>query len=39
MMTYPIIYMLVWVIPSAVRIYSTATGKAAPFGVGTLDKV
>jgi len=38
MMTYPIIYMLVWIIPSAVRIYSTATGKRVPFGVGTLDK-
>lgn len=39
MMTYPIAYMLIWIIPTAIRIYQTTTGKHAPFGIATVDKV
>jgi len=38
MMTYPLIYMLIWTIPTTIRIYQATTGKAAPFGIGTVDK-
>lgn len=39
MMIYPIVYMLLWTTPTAIRIYQTTTGKPAPFGIGTVDKV
>jgi hypothetical protein len=39
MMTYPLVYILIWVVPTAVRIYQAVTGKAAPFCVATVDKV
>jgi hypothetical protein len=39
MMMYPIIYMIIWTIPTAVRIYQAISGKPAPFGIATVDKV
>ncbi|KAF2813316.1 uncharacterized protein BDZ99DRAFT_382497 [Mytilinidion resinicola] len=38
MMMYPIVYMIIWTIPTAVRIYQAVTGKPAPFGIATVDK-
>ncbi|KAE8440800.1 hypothetical protein EG329_006556 [Mollisiaceae sp. DMI_Dod_QoI] len=38
MMTYPLVYMFIWTIPTAIRIYQATTGESAPFGVGTVDK-
>lgn len=31
--------MLIWTIPTIVRIYQAVTDKRAPFGIATLDKV
>lgn len=31
--------MLIWTIPTVIRIYQAVTGKAAPFGIATIDKV
>ena len=39
MMSYPLVYMLIWTIPTTIRIYQSVTGKPAPFGIGTVDKV
>lgn len=39
MMAYPLVYLLIWTIPTTVRIYQSTTNKAAPFAVGTVDKV
>jgi hypothetical protein len=39
MMTYPLVYMLIWTIPTTIRIYQATTGKSAPFAIGTVDKV
>jgi hypothetical protein len=39
MMTYPLVYMLIWTIPTTIRIYQATTGHAAPFGIATVDKV
>jgi len=39
MLTYPLGYMMIWVLPSACRIYQVSTGKAVPFDVGLLDKL
>jgi hypothetical protein len=39
MMYYPIVYMLIWTIPTSIRIYQSITGKPAPFGIATVDKV
>jgi hypothetical protein len=39
MMTYPLVYMLIWTIPTTIRIYQATTGKSAPFAIGTIDKV
>lgn len=39
MMTYPLVYMVIWTIPTVIRIYQATTGKSAPFAVGTIDKV
>ncbi|KAH8754280.1 G protein-coupled glucose receptor regulating Gpa2-domain-containing protein [Hyaloscypha finlandica] len=38
MMTYPLVYMLIWTIPTTIRIYQATTGKSAPFAIGTVDK-
>ncbi|KAF2018667.1 hypothetical protein BU24DRAFT_488753 [Aaosphaeria arxii CBS 175.79] len=38
MMSYPLVYMLIWTIPTTIRIYQSVTGKAAPFGIATTDK-
>ncbi|KAF2671489.1 hypothetical protein BT63DRAFT_218957 [Microthyrium microscopicum] len=38
MMTYPLIYMLIWSIPTAIRIYQSTTGKPAPTALATVDK-
>ncbi|KAF2496188.1 family A G protein-coupled receptor-like protein [Lophium mytilinum] len=38
MMLYPLVYMVIWTIPTAVRIYQAVTGKPAPFGIATVDK-
>jgi len=39
MMYYPIVYMLIWTIPTSIRIYQSITGRPAPFGIATVDKV
>jgi hypothetical protein len=39
MMTYPLVYMLIFIIPTSIRIYQFSTGKTAPFVVGIFDKV
>ena len=38
MMTYPLVYMLIWTIPTTIRIYQATTGRSAPFGIATIDK-
>lgn len=38
MMTYPLVYMLIWTIPTTIRIYQATTGHRAPFGIATVDK-
>ncbi|KAF2266999.1 hypothetical protein CC78DRAFT_566428 [Lojkania enalia] len=38
MMSYPLVYMLIWTIPTSIRIYQSITGKPAPFGIATVDK-
>ncbi|KAF2869668.1 G protein-coupled glucose receptor regulating Gpa2-domain-containing protein [Massariosphaeria phaeospora] len=38
MMAYPLVYMLIWTIPTSIRIYQSVTGKPAPFGIATVDK-
>lgn len=39
MMMYPLVYMLIWTIPTAIRIYQSSTKRSAPFGIATVDKV
>lgn len=39
MMTYPLVYLLIWAIPTSIRIYQAVTGNPAPFGIATVDKV
>lgn len=39
MMMYPLVYMLIWTIPTSIRIYQSVTKKSAPFGIATVDKV
>lgn len=39
MMTYPLAYLLIWSIPTSIRIYQAVTGNPAPFGIATVDKV
>ena len=38
MLAYPLIYMLIWIIPTTIRIYQASTGKPAPFPIATVDK-
>ncbi|OCK78843.1 hypothetical protein K432DRAFT_406116 [Lepidopterella palustris CBS 459.81] len=38
MMIYPLVYMLIWTIPTCIRIYQSVTNKPAPFGIATVDK-
>ncbi|KAF1993243.1 hypothetical protein P154DRAFT_503807 [Amniculicola lignicola CBS 123094] len=38
MMSYPLVYMFIWTIPTTIRIYQSVTGKPAPFGIATVDK-
>lgn len=38
MLAYPLVYMLIWIIPTAIRIYQATTGKSAPFPIATVDK-
>jgi hypothetical protein len=30
--------MLIWAIPTTIKIYQAMTGKAAPFGIAIVDK-
>jgi hypothetical protein len=39
MLMYPIAYILIWTLPTAIRIYQASTGKPAPFALQTVDKV
>jgi cbb3-type cytochrome oxidase subunit 3 len=39
MMMYPLVYVLIWTCPTTIRIYQSVTGKPAPFGIATVDKV
>ncbi|KAK7193442.1 hypothetical protein DPSP01_000005 [Paraphaeosphaeria sporulosa] len=38
MMYYPLAYMVIWTIPTTIRIYQSVTGVPAPFGIATVDK-
>ncbi|KAH8704769.1 hypothetical protein BGW36DRAFT_421363 [Talaromyces proteolyticus] len=38
MMMYPIVYMLIWTIPTAIRIYQGTTGKSTSLAVNCIDK-
>jgi len=38
MLMYPIAYMLIWALPTSIRIYQAATGRPAPFALQTVDK-
>ncbi|KAF2461716.1 G protein-coupled glucose receptor regulating Gpa2-domain-containing protein [Lineolata rhizophorae] len=38
MMIYPLVYMLIWVIPTSIRIYQSVSGQSAPLAVATVDK-
>lgn len=37
MIQYPVVYALIWVTPTAVRIYHAATGQQVPFALHTVD--
>lgn len=39
MLTYPLVYFLIWAIPTSIRIYQAVTSDPAPFGIATVDKV
>lgn len=39
MMMYPIAYIVIWFLPTAIRIYQTITSQPAPFALQTVDKV
>jgi hypothetical protein len=39
MLMYPVVYMIVWTLPTAIRIYQTITHTPSPFALQTLDKV
>jgi hypothetical protein len=39
MMSYPLVYILIWTIPTTIRIYQTVTNKPAPAAVLTIFKV
>ncbi|KAL7758485.1 hypothetical protein ACKLNR_010912 [Fusarium oxysporum f. sp. zingiberi] len=38
MIMYPVVYMLVWTLPTAIRIYQTIKHTPAPFALQTIDK-
>ena len=38
MMLYPLVYMLIWALPTSIRIYQAVSGKPAAFQVATADK-
>lgn len=38
MMLYPLVYMLIWALPTSIRIYQSVSGHSAPFAVATVDK-
>jgi hypothetical protein len=39
MMSYPLIYMIAWLVPTIVHIYQASTGQSAPFVASLIDKV
>lgn len=39
MMQYPLVYMFIWIIPTAIRIYHATGGGQAPLYINILDKV
>lgn len=39
MMMYPVLYMLIWTIPTAIRIYQGTSGHSTPLGINCVDKV
>lgn len=39
MMMYPVLYMLIWTIPTAIRIYQGTSGHSTPLGINCIDKV
>ncbi|OCK80626.1 hypothetical protein K432DRAFT_281173, partial [Lepidopterella palustris CBS 459.81] len=38
MMSYPLVYMFIWTIPTSIRIYQCVQHKPAPFWIATIDK-
>jgi hypothetical protein len=39
MLMYPVAYIFVWTLPTAIRIYQASKGISAPFALQTIDKV
>ncbi|KAL4952154.1 G protein-coupled glucose receptor regulating Gpa2-domain-containing protein [Aspergillus filifer] len=39
MMIYPTVYALIWIVPTAMRIYHGVTGQTAPLGLSIVDNV
>lgn len=39
MMQYPLVYMFIWIIPTAIRIYHATGGGQTPLYLNILDKV
>lgn len=39
MMQYPLVYMFIWIIPTALRIYHATAGKQGPLSLIVIDKV
>jgi hypothetical protein len=39
MMMYPVLYMLIWTIPTVIRIYQGTSGHSTPLGINCVDKV
>ncbi|KAH8665442.1 hypothetical protein BGZ61DRAFT_561539 [Ilyonectria robusta] len=38
MLMYPVAYMLIWLLPTIIRIYQATRGRPAPFALQTIDK-
>lgn len=38
MMLYPLVYMLIWALPTSIRIYQAVSGRPAAFPIATADK-
>lgn len=39
MLLYPLAYMVIWILPTSIRVYQTIKHEPAPFALQTVDKV